>query len=520
MYPGATARRVPDKPALIMASNGEVVTHQELDERSNQLAQLFRARGVHHHDSVAIFMENHVRYLECAWAAQRAGLHWTCVNSHLTAPEVEYIVDDCDAKLLISSRTLANVCAQMQRGNTPNVESRLMVDGVPDRPSRAAQNGGLEGWESFDEAVAGYPTGPVADEAEGGFMLYSSGTTGRPKGIWRPLALQPMGEGGMVAGFFSWLGWEGDSTYLCPAPLYHAAPIAWSMGIQRMGGTVVLMERFDAERALQLIEEHQITCAQFVPTMFIRMLKLPQATREKYDVSSLRSVVHAAAPCPVDVKHQMIEWWGPIVYEYYSSTEGAGATTVGPEEWLAHPGTVGKPMLTAAHVLDDDGNELPTGQAGTIWFEGPLGFEYKNDPLKTAEAVNDMGYKTVGDVGYLDEEGYLYLTDRKAYMIISGGVNIYPQEAENVLVLHPKVLDVAVFGVPDPDLGEQVKAVVQPVDWEEAGPELEAELIAHCRSKLAHYKCPRTVDFEPELPRLDTGKLYKKQLRDRYWAGA
>jgi acyl-CoA synthetase (AMP-forming)/AMP-acid ligase II len=516
MYPGATAERVPDRPAIIMGGSGEVVTHRELNERSNRLAQLFRARGVRQRDSVAVFMENNVRYLEVAWAAQRAGLHWTCVNSHLTAPEVEYIVDDCDAKLLVSSRALANVCATIDAANIPKVETRLMVGGVPD----AVPEGTLDGWESYEDAVAPFPTEPIADEAEGGFMLYSSGTTGRPKGIWRELQLEPMGSAGMVAGFFAWLGWGDGSVYLSPAPLYHAAPIAWSMGVQRMGGTVVLMERFDPERALQLVEEHSVTCGQFVPTMFIRMLKLPEETRAKYDLSSLVSVVHAAAPCPVDVKHQMIEWWGPIVYEYYSSTEGAGVTTVGPEEWLAHPGTVGKPMLMPAHILDDDGNELPAGQAGTVWFEGPLGFEYKNDPVKTAEAVNDMGYKTVGDVGYLDEDGYLYLTDRKAYMIISGGVNIYPQEAENALILHPTVADVAVFGVPDPDLGEQVKAVVQPVDWADAGPELEAELIEYCRSRLAHYKCPRTVDFERELPRLDTGKLYKQQLRDRYWADA
>jgi fatty-acyl-CoA synthase len=289
------------------------------------------------------------------------------------------------------------------------------------------------------------------------------------------------------------------------------------MEVQRVEGTVVLMERFDAEQALALIERYGVTCGQFVPTMFIRMLKLPDDVRARYDVSSLQSVVHAAAPCPVDVKQQMMEWWGPIIYEYYSSTEGAGATFVTPDEWLAHPGTVGKPMAERIHVLDDDGNELPPGEAGTIWSEGALGFAYRNDPAKTAEAVNALGYKTVGDIGYVDDEGYLYLTDRKAHMIISGGVNIYPQETENVLVAHPMVLDVAVIGVPDDDLGEQVKAVVQPMEWADAGPELEQELIEYCRSRLAHYKCPRSVDFERELPRLDTGKLYIRALRDRYW---
>ena len=506
MHPGAVARRTPDLAAIVMGSNGEIVTYRQLDERSNRLAQLFRDRGLAPGDSFAIFMENNVRYLEITWAAQRAGLYCTPINSHLTAPEVQYIVDDCEARVLVSSKRLAEVVGRISPEATPRVESRLMVDGV------------IDGWESYEDAVAEYPPEPIADECEGGFAFYSSGTTGRPKGIVRPLSFAPMGEGpNPLTAFFQWCGFGEGSVYLSPAPLYHAAPIAWSMEIHRIAGTVVLMERFDAEQALALIERYGVTCGQFVPTMFIRMLKLPEDMRSRYDVSSLRSVVHAAAPCPVDVKQQMMEWWGPIIFEYYSSSEGAGATFVTPEEWLARPGTVGKAMAGAAHVLDDDGNEVPVGEAGTLWFEGPLGFEYRNDPAKTAEAVNAHGYKTVGDIGYLDDEGYLYLTDRKAHMIISGGVNIYPQEAENVLVMHPKVADVAVIGVPDDDLGEQVKAVVQPMRWDDAGPDLEAELIEYCRANLAAYKCPRTIDFEQELPRLDTGKLYKRQLRDRYW---
>jgi acyl-CoA synthetase (AMP-forming)/AMP-acid ligase II len=506
VYPGAIAQRTPNLAAIIMGATGEIVTYRELDERSNRLAQLFRARGLVPGDCMAIFMENQVRFMEITWAAQRAGLYCTPINSHLTAAEVEYIVDDCEARLLVSSKRLAPVLAQMSPEATPRVESRLMVDGV------------IEGWEAYEDAVAEYPPEPIADECEGGFAFYSSGTTGRPKGIVRPLSFSPMGEGpNPLTAFFQWCGFVEGSVYLSPAPLYHAAPISWSMEIQRISGTVVLMEHFDAEQALALIERYGVTCGQFVPTMFIRMLKLPDDVRARYDISSLRSVVHAAAPCPVDVKQRMMDWWGPIIYEYYSSTEGAGATYVTPEEWLAHPGTVGKSMVGTIHILDDDGNELPVGEAGTIWSDGPLGFEYRNDPAKTAEAVNALGYKTVGDIGYLDDEGYLYLTDRKAHMIISGGVNIYPQEAENVLVMHPKVVDVAVIGVPDDDLGEQVKAVVQPVSWADAGPELEAELVEFCRANLAHYKCPRTVDFEREMPRLDTGKLYKRPLRDRYW---
>jgi len=506
VYLGSVARDQPDRPAVIMGSTGDVVTYRELDERSNRLAHLFRARGLAPGDCMAIFMENQARFMEVTWAAIRAGLYCTPINSHLTAPEVEYIVDDCEARLLVSSKRLAPVCAEMSPGTVPRVESRLIVDGV------------IPGWESYEEAIAGFPPDPIGDECEGGFAFYSSGTTGRPKGILRPLSFAPMGEGpDPLTAFFSWCGFGEGSIYLSPAPLYHAAPISWSMEVHRIAGTVVLMERFDAEHALALIERYGVTCGQFVPTMFIRMLKLPDDVRARYDVSSLQSVVHAAAPCPVDVKQRMMDWWGPIIFEYYSSTEGAGATYVTPEEWLAHPGTVGKSMVGTIHILDDDGNELPTGEAGTIWADGPLGFEYRNDPEKTAEAVNTRGYKTVGDIGYLDDEGYLYLTDRKAHMIIAGGVNIYPQETENVLVTHPKVLDVAVIGVPDDDLGEQVKAVVQPAVWADAGPALEAELIEYCRANLAHYKCPRSVDFERELPRLDTGKLYKQPLRERYW---
>jgi len=506
VYPGTFSQTIPDHPAIIMGGTGSVVTYRDLDERSNRLAHVFRARGLQPGDCMAIFMENQARYMEVTWAAQRAGLYCTPINSHLTAPEVEYIVNDCEARLLVSSARLAGVAGELSPGAIPRVESCLMVDGV------------VDGWESYEDVVARAPSDPIPDEREGGFAFYSSGTTGRPKGILRQLPLTPMGEApSALQAFFKWCGFQEGDVYLSPAPLYHAAPISWSMEMHRIAGTVVLMEHFDAEHALALIERYGVTCGQFVPTMFIRMLKLPEDVRARYDVSSLRSVVHAAAPCPVDVKQQMMEWWGPIIYEYYSSTEGAGATSVTPDEWLAHPGTVGKSMVGAIHILDDDGNELPAGQAGTIWAEGPLGFEYRNDPQKTAESVNAKGYKTVGDIGYLDEQGYLYLTDRKAHMIISGGVNIYPQETENVLILHPKVFDVAVIGVPDDDLGEQVKAVVQPANWDDAGPELAAELIEYCRANLAHYKCPRSVDFERELPRLDTGKLYKGAVRARYW---
>ncbi len=508
MHLGAIAEQAPDRAAVVMGATGDTITFRELDERSNQLAHLFRERGIERGGTVAVLLENHPRFLEMIWAAQRSGLYYTAINSHLTADEVAYIVGDCDARLLVSSNLLAPVAAALDQASVPYVRHRLMVDGA------------VDGWESYEDVLGKQPTTPIDDECEGDFMLYSSGTTGRPKGIKRPLTFPPMGQG--IAGavpFLQALGMRDGDVYLCPAPLYHAAPLAWSMGAQRLGATVVVMERFDPVQALRLIGQYQVTHVQMVPTMFVRLLKLAEEERSGFDLSSLRAVVHAAAPCPVEVKRRMIDWWGPIIAEYYSSTEGAGATFITSGEWLAHPGSVGRSMMGVAHILDDDGHELPTGEIGTVWFEGGVDFEYHNDPAKTADTKDARGWASVGDVGYLDGDGYLYLTDRKTFMIISGGVNIYPQEAENVLVNHPKVMDVAVIGVPNPDFGEEVKAVIQPLSWEDAGPELADELLAYCREHLAGYKCPRSVDFERQLPRLDSGKLYKRLLRDRYWVG-
>jgi acyl-CoA synthetase (AMP-forming)/AMP-acid ligase II len=506
MHPRAIAEVAPDRPAIVMAGTRAVTTFAELDARSNQFAQLLRARGVEQGGSVAIFAENHPRFLEVTWGAQRAGLYYTAVNSHLTAEEAAYIVDDCDAAVVVSTRHLAAVAAELDERRAPKAHTRLLLDGD------------LEGWERYEDVVGAMTTEPVADEAEGDFMLYSSGTTGRPKGIKRELSLVPLGEGVRGAlGLAVALGLDEDSVYLCPAPLYHSAPLAWSMSAQRLGASIVVMERFDPETCLQLIEQYHVTHVQFVPTMFVRMLKLPEEVRARYDVSSLKAVVHAAAPCPAEVKRKMIEWWGPIIFEYYSATEGMGATFINSEEALLKPGSVGRAMVGEIHVLDEHGNELGPHEIGTISFSGGPRFEYHKDPVKTAEAIDQAGRGTVGDVGYVDEDGYLFLTDRKAFMIISGGVNIYPQEAENLLVSHPRVLDVGVLGVPHPEMGEEVKAVVQPMQWEDAGPELEAELMAYCREHLAAYKCPRSIDFMEQLPRLDTGKLYKQALRQRYW---
>jgi long-chain acyl-CoA synthetase len=509
MIPAEVAARAPERPAVVMAGSGEVVTYRQLEDRSNQLAHLFRARGLQPGGSIALLLENSAHSHEIMWAAQRAGLYYTAINTHLTAPEAAYIIDDCGATLLVSSARKAPVASQLSPDLVPNVEVRLMVDGT------------VDGWESYEKATADHPPHRIDDECEGEWMLYSSGTTGRPKGIYRPATLAAFGTNpDQLERFMGGLDFREGDVYLSPAPLFHSAPLAWTMAVHRRGGTAIVMERFDAGTALALIERYGVTHTQMVPTMFVRMLKLPAQERARYDLSTLRAVVHAAAPCPVQVKKEMIDWWGPIIFEYYSSTEGAGATFITAEEWLRHPGSVGRSILSELHIIGEDGQELPVGQPGVIWAETPRQFEYHNDPEKTAESRSPEGWTSVGDMGYLDEEGYLYLTDRKTFMIISGGVNIYPQEAENVLVSHPKVFDVAVFGVPNADLGEEVKAVVQPVAWRDAGPELEAELIEFCRGQLSGYKCPRSVDFERELPRLDTGKLYKRLLRDRYWEGA
>ncbi len=508
MHPSVHAQSTPDKPALICAGSGQVITYRALDDRSNQVAQLFRSLGLKAGDHIAILLENQARYFEVCWGAQRSGLVYTAMSTRLTEAEAAYIVQDCAAKAVISSRAMA-ASAEALPALCPNVKTWLMMDGA------------IPGWERYEDAVAAQPAQRIADETAGGDMLYSSGTTGRPKGVFVPV-LEPRidAPNPLIELNRKLYGTGPDTIYLSPAPQYHAAPLRFTMTVQRLGGTVVMMEHFDAEEYLRLVEKHRCTHSQLVPTMFVRMLKLPEDVRRKYDLSSLRCAIHAAAPCPVPVKQQMIDWWGPIVFEYYGGTEGNGLTMLNSAEWLAHKGSVGRATVGELKICDDEtGEELPQGQTGTVYFANGRPFEYHNDPEKTAGSRNPKGWTTLGDVGYVDADGYLYLTDRKAYMIISGGVNIYPQEAENVLITHPKVADVAVFGVPNEEFGEEVKAVVQPRDMRDAGPALAAELIAFCREQLSHIKCPKSVDFEEELPRAPTGKLYKRLLKDRYWAG-
>ena len=508
LHPYVHARTTPDKPALICAGSGQIVTYRELDDRSNQVAQLFRSLGLQSGDHIALMLENHPRYFEICWGAQRAGLIYTAMSTRLTEGEVSYIVDDCGAKAVIASRAMG-AAVQHLPAACKAVKSWLMLGGA------------IEGWSAYESAVDTQPVARIADERAGGDMLYSSGTTGRPKGVFVPPEFTEIDATGPLTDTMTKLyGVDPSTVYLSPAPLYHAAPLRFTLGVQRLGGTVVMMEHFDAEEYLRLIERYRITHSQLVPTMFVRMLKLPEATRKQYDLSSLRCAIHAAAPCPVPIKEQMIAWWGPVIWEYYAGTEGNGVTIANSAQWLAHKGTVGRAVIGELKICDDEsGALLPQGQSGTVYFANGRPFKYHNDPAKTAGSTHPLGWTTLGDVGYVDAEGYLYLTDRKAYMIISGGVNIYPQEAENVLINHPQVADCAVLGVPNEEFGEEVKAVVQPRDMRDAGPELEQALIAYCRQHLSHIKCPKSVDFEAELPRHATGKLYKRLLKDRYWAG-
>ncbi len=506
MHPGDIAAQNPDKPAYIIAETGQTVTFKELDDVSMQASQLFRKLGLQRGDHIALMLENHPAMLQICLAAQRAGLYFTAISYRLQEEEVEYIVNDCLAKVFITSKAQQGVVEKLA-GKLDNVTNAYMIDGV------------IAGYDAWEEAIAEMPAEKISDESTGIQMLYSSGTTGRPKGVFKPL---PEGEFGVDEGpnlFALLYGATDESIYLTPAPLYHAAPLTFTMAFLAMGTTCVVMQHFEAEAALKAIERYKVTHSQWVPTMFIRMLKLDEDVRNKYDVSSIQCAIHAAAPCPIPAKEQMIDWWGPVIHEYYAGSEGNGFVAINSEEWLAHKGSVGKSLTAVLHIVGDDGEELPPGESGTIYFEGGGDFEYFNDKDKTNESRHPQGWSTLGDVGYVDEEGYLYLTDRKSFMIISGGVNIYPQETENLLVTHPKVMDVAVFGVPNDDFGEEVKAVVQPKNWDDVGPDFEAELIDFCREHISHIKCPRSIDFLEELPRHPTGKLYKRLLKDKYWEG-
>ena len=499
------AQETPDKPAIIMAESGAVTTYAQLNERSDQFAQLFRAQGLQTGEGVAFTVENDPVFLEICCGAGRAGLYFTAISTALREEEASYIVNDCGARIYICSAQYA------ERGRAIQ---RLLSEDV----LCLSVGGDIPGFQPLENLLEDMPAEQIADESKGQDLLYSSGTTGRPKGVKIELTGDPpeVLNANAIAVMMLYR-YSGDTVYLSPAPLYHAAPLRFNLITIAGGGTTVIMRKFDPEFALQCIEKYGCTHSQWVPTMFVRMLKLAPETRDAYNVSSMQVAIHASAPCPVPVKEQMIDWWGEVLYEFYAGSEGNGFCAIGPTDWLEHRGSVGRPLFGSVHVVDEDGEELGPGETGTIYFSGGTDFEYLNDPAKTRTAYNERGWSTLGDVGHVDENGYLYLTDRKAYMIISGGVNVYPQETENVLIMHPAITDVAVFGVPDDDLGEQVKAVVQLREPGRASEILAEELIAYCRKRLSPIKCPKSVDFMEQLPREATGKLYKRLLKEKYW---
>ncbi len=505
-HPRHFAITCPKKIVYQMTSSGKSLTFADLESRANKGAHALRSLGVGVGDHIALIMENRLEFLEICWAAQRSGVIFTAISRYLTVDEATYIASDCGAKVFITSDKYAETGAEILSGLNNNVHG--MAVGSP-----------VESLQSWEQLVASMPETPIEDECAGVAMLYSSGTTGRPKGIVRQYEFDALDS--MSPVLLNVCGVMGKmnpaSIYLSPAPLYHSAPLGVAMVAAALGATTLIMEKFDAEELLAAIGKYKITHTQVVPTMFVRILKLPDEARARYDMSSLICAIHVAAPCPVEIKRQMIKWWGPILLEYYAGTEGNGVTAANSEEWLAHPGTVGKALIGKIRILDDEGKELPSGQTGDVYFDAGLKFSYHGDAEKTANSHTKEGWSTLGDIGFMDEDDFLFLTDRRAYTIISGGVNIYPQESEDLLITHPKIIDAAVFGVPDEVFGEAVKAVVQPMDFANAGDALEAELIAFCRKNLSVIKAPQSIDFRKELPRTPTGKLIKRHLKAEYW---
>lgn len=505
LFPIAPVSARSEDPAFVMCDSGEQVSFAQLETRANQVAHALRHLGVGRGHHVAFLMRNHRRLIEACFGADRAGVYYTTINTRLLAQDIAFIVQDSGAKALIVSADLAELALAVRKHLPPDLPC-LAFDGL------------VPGFDPWERLVDHLPATPISDGGQGLDMLYSSGTTGRPKGVKWPMPDQAAGGRTMLVQLLGPLfDYHAGCRYLSPAPLYHAAPLRHSMTVIKLGGCAFIMGRFDAEQALDLIERHRITHSQWVPTMFVRMLKLPESVRQGYDLSSMRIAIHAAAPCPIDIKRQMLDWWGPILHEYYAGTENNGFCSITPQEWMAHPGSVGRASQGRLHIVDDEGHELTAGQTGLVYFSDGPQFEYHNDPERTARSRHPLGWTTLGDIGRIDDEGYLYLVDRKAFMIISGGVNIYPQEIEDVLIAHPAVADVAVIGVPHDDLGEAVKAVIQPVPSAQPGAALIDELMAFCRARLADFKCPRSIDFDPDLPRQPTGKLFKQKLRDRYW---
>lgn len=503
-YLSMHAQSTPDASACILASTGQATSYSDLEKRSNQIANLFRNMGLAIGDGIVVMCQNHSTYYELFWASHRAGLYFTPISWHSTPEEAQYIIENSEAKAFIASSRFSEVAHAVQVA-------------LGDQLGYLSVLGDIEGYASLEKDSGSYPDSPIEDQTAGREMLYTSGTTGRPKGVKFPLSGLPVSDTAPDDLSYIAEGYGPGAVVLAPGPLYHASPLMASRAMHRFGGAALVIDKFDAEETLQYIEQYQVTHLICVPTHFLRMLKLPEDVRKKYDISSVKLIMHTGAPCPIETKYAMIDWFGPIIVEFYGGTERVGGALIRSDEWLAHPGSIGRSVMGKAYVVDETTWEtLPPGETGVIYFDTGEKFEYHGDQDKTKSMYSPQGWRTLGDIGRMDDEGYIYLTDRKSNMIISGGVNIYPQEAENRLITHPKVADVAVFGIPNEAFGEEVKAVVQPSDGVAVGADLEAELIAYCKDVLAGMKCPRSIDFDAELPRQDNGKLYKQALKERY----
>lgn len=506
MYPPVHAAEAPDRPAVVMAASGATRTYAELDRRSTQLATWLRRVGLETGDRVVVALPNDLRWGEVAWACWRTGLVLAAVNRHLTPRELAPLVQHARPGVVVTSVALAPALREAVTAAGVSAPRFLVV--------------GAGGGEDYEAALERTSVDPELPETMGGRLLFSSGTTGRPKPFESPPPGRHPTEVAVRSGdMMRHLGFRsGASVYLSTGPAYHAAPLGFLQSVHQLGGTVVLMERFDAEGALAAIERYGVTHSQWVPTMFVRLLRLPAEVRTRYDLSRHRVAVHGAAPCAPELKRAMIDWWGPVVHEYYGASEGYGRTSITSQEWLDHPGSVGRAVGSGLRIADEAGRDLAAGEVGTVRFVQPDADEPVRADDGSADLAATRGWGAVGDLGRVDEEGYLYLVGRAGQVIISGGVNIHPREVEDLLVLHPAVEDVAVIGVPEEEFGEEVKGVVQAAPGHEPGPELAAELIAHCRANLSHFTCPRSIDFVDRVPRSDAGKIMLAELRGRHHA--